>query len=106
MHCIIVEEIIMDNRFSSFNKAKQELQEINYKVKRPKIVEQELQEINYKVKRPKIVEIEEKKKTYSFTLLPSERRMLAELAEESIIKVSDSQLLGSIIREKYNDAKH
>ncbi len=55
----------MDNRFSSFNKAKQELQEINYKVKRPKIVE-----------------IEEKKKTYSFTLLPSERRMLAELAEE------------------------
>ncbi|MBK5034537.1 hypothetical protein H7U09_09395 [Streptococcus sp. 15.1] len=79
----------MDNRFSSFNKAKQELQEINYKVKRPKIVE-----------------IEEKKKTYSFTLLPSERRMLAELAEESIIKVSDSQLLGSIIREKYNDAKH
>jgi hypothetical protein len=89
MHCIIVEEIIMDNRFSSFNKAKQELQEINYKVKRPKIVE-----------------IEEKKKTYSFTLLPSERRMLAELAEESIIKVSDSQLLGSIIREKYNDAKH
>jgi hypothetical protein len=84
-----VEEIIMDNRFSSFNKAKQELQEINYKVKRPKIVE-----------------IEEKKKTYSFTLLPSERRMLAELAEESIIKVSDSQLLGSIIREKYNDAKH
>lgn len=29
----------MDNRFSSFNKAKQELQEINYKVKRPKIVE-------------------------------------------------------------------
>jgi hypothetical protein len=84
-----VEEIIMDNRFSSFNKAKQELQEINYKVKRPKIVE-----------------IEEKKKTYSFTLLPSERRMLAELAEESIIKVSDSQLLGSIIREKYNDAKY
>ena len=79
----------MDNRFSSFNKAKQELQEINYKVKRPKIVE-----------------IEEKKKTYSFTLLPSVRRMLAELAEESIIKVSDSQLLGSIIREKYNDAKH
>ena len=79
----------MDNRFSSFNKAKQELQEINYKVKRPKIVE-----------------IEEKKKTYSFTLLPSERRMLAELADESIIKVSDSQLLGSIIREKYNDAKH
>ena len=79
----------MDNRFSSFNKAKQELQEINYKVKRPKIVE-----------------IEEKKKTYSFTLLPSERRMLAELAEESIIKVSDSQLLGSIIREKYNDAKY
>ena len=79
----------MDNRFSSFNKAKQELQEINYKVKRPKIVE-----------------IEEKKKTYSFTLLPSERRMLAELAEESIIKVSDSQLLGSIIREKYNDAIH
>ena len=66
----------MDNRFSSFNKAKQELQEINYKVKRPKIVE-----------------IEEKKKTYSFTLLPSVRRMLAELAEESIIKVSDSQLL-------------
>ena len=79
----------MDNRFSSFNKAKQELQEINYKVKRPKIVE-----------------IEEKKKTYSFTLLPSERRMLAELAEESIIKVSESQLLGSIIREQYNDAKH
>lgn len=47
----------------------------------------------------------ERKQTYSFTLLPSERRMLNELAQQSSIRVSDSQFLGSIIREKYNEYK-
>lgn len=75
----------MENRFTNFNKAKTEVDKIDRKVE---------------------VIMEEKKKTYSFTLLPSERQMLKELAEKSHIKVSDSQILGSIIREKYEDMKH
>lgn len=71
----------MGNRFTNFTKAHDEVQEKNRKVE--------------------VVSEEERKKTYSFTLLPSERQMLKELAEQSSIKVSDSQFLGSIIREYY-----
>lgn len=71
----------MGNRFTNFTKAQDEVQEKNCKVD--------------------VVSEEERKKTYSFTLLPSERQMLKELAEQSSIKVSDSQFLGSIIREYY-----
>lgn len=71
----------MGNRFTNFTKAQDEVQEKNRKVD--------------------VVSEEERKKTYSFTLLPSERQMLKELAEQSSIKVSDSQFLGSIIREYY-----
>lgn len=71
----------MGNRFTNFTKAQDEVQEKNRKVA--------------------VVSEEERKKTYSFTLLPSERQMLKELAEQSSIKVSDSQFLGSIIREYY-----
>lgn len=75
----------MENRFNNFNKAKGEIREANHQV-------------------GSIIE-EERKKTYSFTLLPSERQMLKELAEKSSIRVSDSQFLGIIIREKYKNEK-
>lgn len=86
MYCVahnFKEEKYMENRFTNFNKAKEEVKGSDYKTE--------------------VVMEEEKKKTYSFTLLPSERQMLKELANQSSIRVSDSQFLGSIIREKYNE---
>lgn len=75
----------MENKFQNFNRAREE------------VVRNEMGQIT--------LPISEKKQTYSFTLLPSEREMLKELAEQSIIKVSDSQFLGSLIREQYIKSK-
>jgi len=76
----------MENRFTNFNKAKEEIMNLD--------------------RRSEVGIEEEKKKTYSFTLLPSERQMLKELSSHSSIRVSDSQFLGSIIREKYEEFKN
>lgn len=78
-------EVKMENKFQNFNRAREE------------VVRNEMGQIT--------LPISEKKQTYSFTLLPSEREMLKELAEQSIIKVSDSQFLGSLIREQYIKSK-
>lgn len=75
----------MENKFQNFNRAREE------------VVRNEMGQIT--------LPISEKKQTYSFTLLPSEREMLKELAEQSIIKVSASQFLGSLIREQYIKSK-
>lgn len=74
----------MDNKFENFNRAKDEIQK--------------------NIKTTIVPEIE-KKQTYSFTLLPSERQMLKELAEQTHIRVSDSQFLGNLIREYYEENK-
>lgn len=74
----------MTNKFSDFQKAREEVS-----VKKVSSVS----------------EIPELKKTYSFTLLPSERQMLKELAESSPIRVSDSQFLSSLIRDYYLNRK-
>lgn len=70
----------MTNKFSDFQKAREEIS-----VKKGTIVSEK----------------QELKKTYSFTLLPSERQMLKELAELSPIRVSDSQFLSILIRDYY-----
>lgn len=75
----------MENRFTNFNKAKEEATIKN----------------TLKVNSDHPSEVE-KKKTYSFTLLPSEREMLKILATKTDIKVSDSQYLGSLIRSAYD----
>lgn len=72
----------MDNKFKNFNKAREEVNRFSLDIIKS-----------------------EKKQTYSFTLLPSERQMLKELAENTSIRVSDSQFLGSLIREVYEDTK-
>lgn len=74
----------MINKFSDFQKAREEIS-----VKKETIVSEK----------------QELKKTYSFTLLPSERQMLKELAESSPIRVSDSQFLSSLIRDYYINKK-
>ncbi|HFI0394930.1 TPA: hypothetical protein ACGOYV_001729 [Streptococcus suis] len=74
----------MTNKFSNFQKAREEVS-----VKKGMLVS----------------EGQELKKTYSFTLLPSERQMLKELAESSPIRVSDSQFLSSLIRDYYLNRK-
>lgn len=74
----------MTNKFSDFQKAREEVS-----VKKGIVVS----------------ESQELKKTYSFTLLPSERQMLKELAESSPIRVSDSQFLSSLIRDYYLNRK-
>lgn len=74
----------MTNKFSNFQKAREEVS-----VKKGMLVS----------------ESQELKKTYSFTLLPSERQMLKELAELSPIRVSDSQFLSSLIRDYYLNRK-
>jgi hypothetical protein len=83
--CVLKRSIFMENRFTNFNKAKEEIMNLD--------------------RRSEVGIEEEKKKTYSFTLLPSERQMLKELSSHSSIRVSDSQFLGSIIREKYEEFK-
>lgn len=75
----------MEDKFQNFNKAREE------------VARNEVELV--------VPTVSEKKQTYSFTLLPSERQMLRELAEQSAIKVSDSQFLGSIIREHYLNFK-
>lgn len=74
----------MDNKFQNFNRAKTEIQ---------------------KNTKASVTTEVEKKQTYSFTLLPSERQMLKELAEQAPIRVSDSQFLGSIIKKIYEESK-
>lgn len=75
----------MEDRFTNFNKAKEEAL-----IKNSTNVTISNQEET------------EKKQTYSFTLLPSEREMLKRLAAKTDIKVSDSQYLGSLIRSAYD----